>query len=144
MQKYPRRTPTSITITLFRSRPVSIYRSMYYIYIHLLGLGILDKYASMVCYSACVCINNYDSIASNPRVIVSASALAWQDTSLTLKKLSYGTSGASSVMSWTPDCAKGFVTSTCYGPMSKARSEMWEYWRLGKIVVCALVGFPVV
>jgi len=35
--------------------------------IHLLRLGILDKYASMVCYSACVCIINYDSITSNPR-----------------------------------------------------------------------------
>ena len=35
--------------------------------IHLLGLGMLDRYASMVCYSACVCINNYDIIASNPR-----------------------------------------------------------------------------
>jgi hypothetical protein len=45
--------------------PENCINTQKHVCIHLLGLGILDKYPSMVCYSACVCINNYDSIASD-------------------------------------------------------------------------------
>jgi hypothetical protein len=47
-----------------------------------------------------------------------------QNTKLTWKKLSYGSSYSPVIlMSSNTDCAKGLVASTCDGPVSKGRSK---------------------
>lgn len=61
------------------------------------------------------------------RKITSINLLSYfvrQNTKLTWKKLSYGSSYSPVILiSSNTDCAKGHVASTCDGPISKARSK---------------------